>query len=88
MFDKQLIEKFNYFATPFYYYDLDLLDQNLNELRKISASYGYTIHYALKANADDKILKKIQEIGFGADCVSGNEVKKALKCGFREAGIF
>jgi diaminopimelate decarboxylase len=56
-------------------------------LRKISTSYGYKIHYALKANADEKILKKIRNSGFGADCVSGNEVKKALECGFPRDNI-
>jgi diaminopimelate decarboxylase len=87
MFDKQTIEKFSSLTTPFYYYDLNLLDQNLIELKKISAIYGYKIHYALKANADEKILKKIKDSGFGADCVSGNEVKKSLDCGFPRAEI-
>jgi len=33
------------------------------------------------------LLKAMQQIGFGADCVSGNEVKKAIECGFAAQNI-
>jgi diaminopimelate decarboxylase len=82
MFNSQLIEKFKNYPTPFYYYDLGILQENLKELKKVSSGFGYTVHYALKANADERILKLINEYGFGADCVSGNEVKRALEIGF------
>jgi len=82
MFDSQLIEKFKQHPTPFYYYDLGLLQENLKVLKDISSSLGYKIHYALKANVDERILKLICDAGLGADCVSGNEVKKALQIGF------
>jgi diaminopimelate decarboxylase len=79
MFNSQLIEKFRKYPTPFYYYDLDLLRENLKVLKRSSS---YKIHYALKANADQRLLKVICEYGFGADCVSGNELKRALQIGF------
>ena len=82
MFNSQIIEKFKNLPTPFYYYDLGLLEENLQTLDKISSSFGYKVHYALKANANDRILKLICSYGLGADCVSGNEVKKALDMGF------
>ena len=82
MFNSQIIEKFKNLPTPFYYYDLGLLEENLQTLDRISSSFGYKVHYALKANANDRILKLIYGYGFGADCVSGNEVKKALDIGF------
>ncbi|MGB3466695.1 MAG: diaminopimelate decarboxylase, partial [Cyclobacteriaceae bacterium] len=44
-------------------------------------------HYALKANVNKPILKIIKENGFGADCVSGNEVKRALESGFAPEDI-
>lgn len=66
--------------TPFYFYDTALLKQTLAELKKHSG--GYHIHYALKANTNDRLLQIIREAGLGADCVSGNEVKKAIETGF------
>ncbi len=82
MFNRDLIEKFKLLATPFYYYDLNLLEENLKTLQKYSRQYGYKIHYALKANANKPILELVHRYGFGADCVSGNEVKRALELGF------
>jgi diaminopimelate decarboxylase len=68
--------------TPFYLYDLKRLEENLNALTEASSSFGYEVHYAVKANANPRIMKLIQEKGFGADCVSGGEVQRALDCGF------
>ena len=79
MFSKQTIKKFSSTPTPFYYYDLELLKKTLSALKKESDKYGYHVHYALKANANDEILSVIQKAGLGADCVSGNEVKKAAQ---------
>ena len=77
MFNKNTIQKFHNTPTPFYYYDLDLLKRTIEALKKESEKYGYHVHYALKANANDEILSVIHKAGLGADCVSGNEVKKA-----------
>jgi len=73
---------FNKYKTPFYYYDLNLLQQTIDEIKRYSSQYSYTVHYALKANANNKILSLIKNAGLGADCVSGNEVKKAVEMGF------
>lgn len=75
-------ELFEY-KTPFYCYDLGLLTQTLNDAQLQAKKYGYHIHYALKANTNERILSLIQSKGFGADCVSGNEVKKAIEIGFK-----
>ncbi|MBQ3658234.1 MAG: diaminopimelate decarboxylase [Bacteroidales bacterium] len=79
--DKE-IKRFGTFSTPFYYYDLDLLKKTLEVLKASADKYGYKIHYAVKANANERILKLISSYGFGADCVSGNEVSRAVECGF------
>ncbi|KAA9332749.1 diaminopimelate decarboxylase [Adhaeribacter soli] len=68
--------------TPFYAYDLKLLRETLQAAAHAAGKYGYHIHYALKANSNEPILAEMQQIGFGADCVSGNEVKRALETGF------
>jgi len=73
--------------TPAYIYNLGLLQQTLDLVKKEANAYGYNIHYALKANNNPTILETISKAGFGADCVSGNEVKEALNRGFKNEGI-
>lgn len=73
--------------TPFYYHDLQLLAKTLHAIDVNIKDSPFKVHYALKANAEERILKIISEHGFGADCVSGNEVKKALDCGFNNDEI-
>lgn len=82
MFDATLISAFSDKETPFYYYDVSLLRRTLEEARRVSSAYGFHVHYAMKANFNPRILEAVQRAGFGADCVSGNEVKAAVKAGF------
>jgi len=76
------IDKLRVIETPFYFYDLKLLGQNLEAAKTEAARYGYHVHYAVKANANDRILQTIAKAGFGADCVSGGEVEASIKAGF------
>ncbi len=77
------ISKFQEVKTPFYYYDTTLLRDTLHEIRKEAGKHdNFVVHYAVKANANPKILNIIREAGFGADCVSGGEIEAALKAGF------
>ncbi len=82
MFNTDIISKFKNIPTPFYYYDVEVLKQTLDLIKKESDKYGYIVHYATKANANNKILDSIRSYGLGADCVSGNEIKKAIECNF------
>lgn len=82
MIDPASIEKFEQIATPFYYYDMELLGHTVDTLASLSGKYGIDVHYAVKANVERRILKTIAGSGIGADCVSGNEVRRALDCGF------
>lgn len=86
MFTQQHTELFHTLETPFYYYDTGLLRRTLAAI-KHAAHGSYHIHYALKANAHPTLLQVIKEAGFGADCVSGNEVKRAVECGFAPGQI-
>ncbi|MDR2627648.1 MAG: diaminopimelate decarboxylase [Dysgonamonadaceae bacterium] len=74
--------KFKDIETPFYYYDTPILRDTLELAEKESSKYGYHIHYAVKANANPRILTIIREYGLGADCVSGGEIQAALSAGF------
>ena len=87
MITKQAIEAFGSIRTPFYYYDMDLLKETLKIYTSFTKKYGYHAHYAIKANAEPKILQTIQKAGLGADCLSGNEVKIAIKNGFAPSKI-
>ena len=87
MFSQDTLNTFRSLKTPFYYYDTELLHQTLTVLKSSAERYNYFLHYAVKANANPKILKMISGYGFGADCVSGNEIGQALRCGFNPDGI-
>jgi len=82
MFDTQTLRRFETLQTPFYYYDLGLLKKTLDLYTKQIKKHNYQAHYALKANADERVLSIIRDAGLGADCVSGNEVALALRMGF------
>ena len=76
-------KNFRDIRTPFYYYDTALLQTTLDAVRcEISQYPDYHVHYALKANANPRLLQIIQQAGFGADCVSGGEVQAAIDAGF------
>ena len=82
------IEKFQRLSTPFYYYDTELLRRTLTEIKTEANKHSnYVVHYAIKANANTKLLKIIHEVGLGADCVSGGEIKAALEAGFPASEI-
>lgn len=86
MFTQQHTDLFRTLETPFYYYDTGVLKNTLAAIKK-AAPASYHIHYALKANAHPTLLQAIREAGLGADCVSGNEVKRAIACGFAPGQI-
>lgn len=75
-------EQLQQHATPFYVYDLNLLRQTLQAAKQEAEKYNFQVHYALKANANTPVLDAVRQHGFGADCVSGNEVKAAIENGF------
>lgn len=77
------VNKFRELRTPFYYYDMKVLRDTLSSICTETAKYGnYSVHYAVKANANPKVLTVIRESGLGADCVSGGEIRAAVKAGF------
>lgn len=82
------IEQFYHIETPFYYYDTTLLRSTLQTINKEAGKYeNFFVHYAIKANANPKILNIISQAGLGADCVSGGEIQAALSAGFPASKI-
>ena len=74
-------------STPFYAYDMGVLNRTLQACKKEASARGFAVHYALKANVEGPILRAIAAAGFGADCVSGWEVEAALAHGFRAEDV-
>lgn len=76
------IDKLREIRTPFYYYDTNVLRETLACVKNEVARYErFDVHYAMKANVNPKVLKVISESGLGADCVSGGEIRAAIKAG-------
>ncbi|MFC2378344.1 MAG: diaminopimelate decarboxylase [Segatella oulorum] len=88
LIDQENILRFKEVHTPFYFYNTALLKETLQKMKKeISAHKNYIVHYAIKANANPKLLRLIAQAGFGADCVSGGEIQRALDTGFPASKI-
>jgi len=81
------IEEFKALNTPFYFYDLNLLDQTLNEIKRTARDPYFKVHYAIKANANPGVLRHVQAAGLGVDCVSGGEIEAAIEAGFKNDKI-
>ena len=82
------LDRFQALQTPFYYYDTQLLQLTLDAIREeVKDRPQWQVHYAVKANHNPVLLKQIAAAGFGADCVSGGEVKAALEAGFPPQSI-
>lgn len=82
------LERFGELRTPFYYYDIPLLQKTLETVRAaLQDRPSWQVHYAVKANANPVILRHIAAAGMGADCVSGGEILSALDAGFPASSI-
>ncbi|WP_025883583.1 diaminopimelate decarboxylase [Segatella paludivivens] len=82
------IDKFQGIRTPFYYYDTNLLRQTLASINMEAGKHeNFIVHYAIKANANPKVLNVICQSGLGADCVSGGEIKVSIEAGFPTSKI-
>ena len=76
------VKAFEGIETPFYYYDVALLEKTLATAQMEAAKYdGFHVHYAVKANFNPRLLQIVAQSGMGADCVSGGEVRAAIEAG-------
>ena len=82
------LKKFKDIDTPFYYYDTALLRETLRAIVSETARHeGFCVHYAVKANANQKLMNAICQAGLGADCVSGGEIQASVDAGFHPSKI-
>ena len=75
------------FDTPLYVYDEASIVSQYKTLVHTFRRNNVSIFYACKALTNINILKIIQSLGGGIDCVSINEVKLAMKAGFKPEQI-
>ncbi|MEJ2884156.1 diaminopimelate decarboxylase [Pedobacter sp. GR22-6] len=87
MFSDKDISHFASLETPFYHYDLALLQKTLATCATAAKLYNFHVHYAMKANFNQRVLDCIEAIGFGADCVSVGEVNRAIEVGFDKGKV-
>lgn len=87
MLSRTIKESLRSYPTPFYLYDMELLNSTLDAIRTEAGKYGYVMHYAIKANNDERILRAVLAHGIGIDCVSGNELRLIRRLGFPAGGI-
>ena len=82
------IDRLQRLQTPFYYYDAELLRETLRAINNEAQKHdGFSVHYAIKANANPKLLRIIREAGLGVDCVSGGEIEASIRAGFPSSKI-
>jgi len=82
-----LIEAIEQFGTPLYIYDSEVLIRKVNRIKTAFQGLNMHTHFALKANNNFTIIQLLNKEGIGADCVSSNEVRLALKAGYKPSSI-
>lgn len=83
----QLSEIANQYGTPVYIYHADKIKEQYNKLVNAFKACNSRIFYACKSLTNINVLKYIQSLGCGLDCVSINEVKLGLMAGFAKEDI-
>jgi diaminopimelate decarboxylase len=74
-------------GTPTYVYSAAMIRDRYTRLDAAVAALPHRIHYTLKANSNAGILRLLRELGAGVDIVSGGELYRALRAGFRGEDI-
>jgi len=70
------------YGTPTYVYSAGQIQKNVLELRRAFSALSTTILFAVKANSNMAILKRLARMGLGAEAVSGGELFRTYRAGF------
>lgn len=68
------------FGTPTYVYDLDAVGDRVAELRR--SVPDATVLYAVKANPNGALLRRLASLGAGAETITLGELERAMRAGF------
>ena len=80
--NNRLLELANEFGTPLYVYHADKIKEQYEKLSQAFSGCKSRFFYAAKALTNINILKYLNGLGAGIDCVSIQEVQLAMKAGF------
>lgn len=75
------------YTRPYYRFDLTLLQETLTAAQSAASQHAFLLKYAMKANHESKVLAKIKAAGLGVDCVSQEEIARALALGWGPSEI-
>ncbi|RQO31746.1 diaminopimelate decarboxylase [Taibaiella sp. KBW10] len=81
MTDNELLSMAQTFGTPLYTYDAEKIKQQYNKLSN-AFDKQTRFFYACKALSNINVLKIIEQLGAGLDCVSIHEVNLGVRAGF------
>lgn len=70
-------------GTPAYVYSSRSIRERWRRLTSALADVPHRIHYSVKANGNLAILALLRDLGAGVDIVSGGELFRATRAGFR-----
>ena len=80
--NEQLIRLADQFGTPLYVYHAEKIKEQYQALEKAFSGCKARFFYACKALSNINVLKYLQALGAGLDCVSIYEVQLGLRAGF------
>jgi diaminopimelate decarboxylase len=81
---KELADRF---GTPLYLYDFQHIRDRVETFRQAFEGLDLLLAYSVKANGNLGLLRRLGELGVGADIVSGGELYRALKAGIQPGKI-
>lgn len=70
-------------GTPAYVYSAETMRERVRRLDEALAGVPHHVHFAAKANSSGGVLRTLRDAGVGVDVVSGGELFKAIRAGFR-----
>jgi diaminopimelate decarboxylase len=85
--EERLINIAQEYGTPVYIYEREKIESQYKKLTDAFQNTSTRFFYACKSLSNINILKIVQQMGAGLDCVSINEVMLGLKAGFEPQKI-
>ena len=73
-------------GTPIYVYSLSVIQERLQKFIQ-AFDHQISVHFAMKCNANQKILQQMQKAQIGVDVVSQGEIKEAFAVGFQPSDV-
>ena len=70
------------FGSPLYVYDASVIEAAYRRIEAAFAGVDLLLAYSVKANSNLKILRRLMNLGAGADIVSRGELHRCLAAGF------